>query len=104
MSETSVPEWSGKDPLLRHRLLIVSSSEGRGQGFLRGLCYKVTNPIHEGFAVQRPNSKLSHWASGFQHMNGGDTNTQTIAHAFKRHLTEFKEQCIWNLLSWVGNC
>ena len=70
ISGTRVPAWSAEVPLLSHSLLAVSTPKGRGQGLLWDLCHKVTNPVHEGFAAQRPNSKPSPWASGFQHMNG----------------------------------
>lgn len=41
-----VPAQLGEGPLLSHRLLIVSSLEGRAQRFLWGPFYKVTHPIH----------------------------------------------------------
>ena len=77
-SETRVPAWSAEVPPLSHGLLAVSTPKGRGQGLPCGLCHKVTSPIHEGFPAQRPNSKPSPWASGFQHMNGGGGWTQTL--------------------------
>ena len=49
-SKIRVPAWSDEGPLLGGRFLVSFRGE-RSKGALRGLFYKGTHPIHEGFAL-----------------------------------------------------